>query len=119
LAQLHLILSSTRHPDDFPWASLPAVRLIDLIYYKYTPDSYKGRGPTGKAIEDVVVQGKPVSSLDLPTLMYATRNWTVHGSLVDSSFRGAPQQYQLYITTITKAVAITLGGYAVALESAL
>jgi hypothetical protein len=119
LTQLHAILSSTRHPDEFPWAPLATIRVIDVIYHKYTPDSYKGRGPVGKAIEDVVVGGRPITSLDLPTLIYATRNWTVHGSLLDSSFRGAPQQYQLYITIITKALAATLGGYAVALEKAL
>ncbi len=119
LKQLHATLSLARQPDAFPWAPLPRVRIIDLIYYKYTPDSYKGRGSAGKAIEEVVIGGKPVSSLDLPTLIYATRNWTVHGSLVDSSFRGAPQQYQLYITTVTKALATTLGGYAAALEKSL
>ena len=119
LAQLHATLSSLRHPDEFPWAPLAEVRIIDLIYYKYTPDAYKGRGPSGQAIEAVVIGGQPVSSLDLPTLIYATRNWTFHGSLIDSSFRGAPQQYQLFITTITKALAATIGGYALALEKVL
>lgn len=119
LAPLHATLSSAREPEEFPWAILQTVRIIDLIYYKYTPDSYRGKGKAGKAIKAVVVDGRPVTSLDLPTLIYATRNWTVHGSLVDSSFRGAPQQYQLYVTTVTKALAATIAGYARALERAL
>ncbi len=91
LAPLHATLGSIRHPDEFPWAALPNVRIVDLIYYKYTPDAYKGLGLSGNAIKNVVVNGDPLTSLDLPSLLYATRNWTVHGSLVDSSFRGAPQ----------------------------
>jgi hypothetical protein len=119
LRPLHTTLTTPRQPKQFPWAALPIVRLIDLIYYKYTPDSYRGKGKAGKAIKEVVVGGKPISSLDLLTLIYATRNWTVHGSLVDSSFRGAPQHYQLYITTVTKALAATISGFALALEAAL
>lgn len=119
LAPLHSTLDSIRQPNQFPWASLAAIRVIDLIYHKYTPDTYKGKGHAAKAVEAVVVGGNPVSSLDLPTVIYAARNWTVHGSLVDSSFRGAPKQYQLFITTVTKALGAVIGGYAIALEAVL
>ena len=119
VAPLHATLDLIRHPNAFPWATIPNVRIIDLIYYKYTPDAYKGLGRPGRAIKDVVLNGDPVTSLKLPSLLYASRNWTFHGSLVDSSFRGSPQQYQFYITAVTKALAEIIGGYAVALESAL
>jgi hypothetical protein len=116
---LHTTLSLARHPDEFPWASVPALRLIDVIYYKYTPDTYKALGAASKAIQKVVVGGNPVNSLDLTALIYSTRNWTFHGSLLNSSFRGAPQQYQLYITTITKALTAIIAGFANALEQAM
>jgi hypothetical protein len=119
LAPLHATLSSIRHPEQFPWAPLASVRVIDLIYHKYTPDSYKGKGKSARTIEAVVLHGQPLTSLDLSTIIYSTRNWTVRGSLVDSSFRGAPQQYHLYITTVTKALAAVIGGYAHALQVAL
>lgn len=119
LAPLHTTLALQRVTTEFPWATLPAVRVVDLIYYKYTPSSYKGKGDAAKAIANVALGNKAVTSLDLPTLIYATRNWTVHGSLLDSSFRGAPQQYQLYMTTITKSLALVLGRFGVVLKLAV
>ncbi len=118
LAPLHTTLSLTRVTNAFPWATLPAVRVIDLIYYKYTPSGYRTKGDAARAIANVATGKKTVSSLDLPTLIYATRNWTVHGALLDSSFRGAPQQYQLYITTITKSLADVLGRFGAVLRAA-
>lgn len=119
LAPLHATLELQRATKEFPWAALPAVRVIDLIYYKYTPSGYKSKGPAARAIADVALGSKSVTSLDLPTLIYATRNWTIHGSLLDSSFRGAPQQYQLYITTITKSLALVTGRFGAVLRSAV
>ena len=117
LIPMQQTLELTRVPRDFPWAPLATVRVIDLIYHKYTPSAYRARGDSARAIRDVVLNGHPVTGLDLPTLLYSTRNWTVHGSLLDSSFRGAPQQYQLYAITATRAVADILGRFASAFRA--
>ena len=119
LAPLHTTLGSVRKPEAFPWAPLASVRIIDLIYYKYTPDFYKGKGETAKAIQKVAVDGDTITSLDLPTILYATRNWMVHGALLDSSFRGAPQQFQLYMTTVTCCLADVLGRFAQVLRGSV
>ena len=119
LAPLHATLGSVRKPKTFPWAPLPEVRLIDLIYHKYTPDLYKTKGATAKAIRAVVVEGKAITSLDLPTIMYATRNWMLHGALLDSSFRGSPKQFQLYMTSVTQGLAEVLGRFAAALRATI
>ena len=116
---LHATLGLVRRPDTFPWASLEAVRIIDLIYHKYTPGLYKTKGETAKAIGAVVVDGKPITSLNLPTIMYATRNWMLHGALLDSSFRGSPQQFQLYMTSVTRCLADVLGRFAQALHATM
>lgn len=116
LTRLQHTLSLVRQPDAFPWAPLTSVRIIDLIYHKYTPDLYKGKGDSARAIQGVVLGGKPITSLDLPVLLYSTRNWTVHGALLDSSFRGDPQQFQLYMTTCTMALANILARFATNLQ---
>lgn len=119
LVPLHAILDRLRVPRDFPWATLPHIRVIDLIYYKYTPDSYKNRGEAAKAIQKVATGVNPVSSLNLPTLIYATRNWTLHGSLLNSSFRGSPKEYQTFMTTIIDAMVTILARTATAINSSL
>ena len=119
LAPLHTTLSLPRNTKEFPWATLSTIRVIDLIYHKYTPSTYRSKGDSARAIEDVVVGSKAITSLDLPTLIYATRNWTIHGSLLDSSFRGAPKQYQLYVPTITRSLAHVIGRFAGSLTTAV
>lgn len=52
LATLHSTLDILRTPDQFPWTSSKHVRIIELIYYKYTPDLYKGMGKAGLAIKN-------------------------------------------------------------------
>lgn len=118
IAPLHRVLQLTRKPDEFPWAPLATVRIIDLIYHKYTPDDYKSLG-AGKAIGKVVNGRAPIGDLDLPTLIYATRNWLVHGALVDSSFRGAPKDFSTYMTCATTALATIIGRACTYLETVL
>lgn len=109
-APLYRVLELQRKPDAFPWAALPKVRIIDLIYYKYTPALYKQKGDSAKAIERVVTAGQPVATLDLPTILYSTRDWLLHGALVDSSFRGSPRDFQDFAAAATKALAWVLKG---------
>lgn len=108
ITPLHTTLLLSRAPDEFPWANISSVRIIDLIFHKYMPDDYKAYGAS-RAVEKVVNGAASVTSLDLPVLLYSTRNWLVHGALVDSSFRGAPRDFSRYMTSATKALAIVIG----------
>ncbi len=84
---------------DFPW--LPSgvtPKLFEVIYYKYTTASEQARG-FGKKLAAASAAGT-ISSVDLPTIIYATRNWHVHGVLLSSSFRGPSKKFELYINTL-------------------
>lgn len=116
LSVLHNTLGLVRVPDAFPWATLPQIRIIDLIYHKYTPDPYKAKGDAGRLVRDIVTGSQPITSLELPSIIYLTRNWTLHGALLNSSFRGSPKQFQRYITTITEVMALVLERSATELE---
>ena len=119
LAPMHRTLGLTRKPEAFPWAPLSSIRIIDLVYHKYTPDMYKSRGAAARRVKDVATGAQPITSLDLPTLIYATRNWILHGALVDSSFRGSPRDYRVFVTAATDALAIIVGRVANALSCVL
>jgi hypothetical protein len=47
------------------------------------------RGIAAKAVATAAGSGN-VSALDLPTLLYAFRNWSVHGNALDGSFGSRP-----------------------------
>jgi hypothetical protein len=109
LKTLHTILDIPMKVKDFPW--LPSgvtPKLFEVIYYKYTTASEQARG-FGKKLAAASAAGT-ISSVDLPTIIYATRNWHVHGVLLSSSFRGPSKKFELYINTINKSLAEVLDG---------
>ncbi len=57
--------------------------------------------------------------LDLPTLIYATRNWNIHRVLLSSSFRGTRKKFNVWIDTVNIALARILEGAVVALQKAI
>jgi hypothetical protein len=109
LKTLHTILDIPMKVKDFPWLP-PGVmpKLFEVIYFKYTTASQQKLG-FGKKLVAASAAGT-ISPVDLPTIIYATRNWHVHGVLLSSSFRGPSQKFELYINTINKALAEILGG---------
>ena len=78
-----------------------SVTTLHALHYKYTPVEIQARG-VGKDIKNALDSGD-YSSLDLPMLIYSMRNWSVHGGIIDSSFRNE-DRFKLYIDTILSAL---------------
>lgn len=62
LPQLHATLTLPRAPKNFPWTSRGALRLIDVIHYKYTPMYYRTCSKTARKIDGIVSSNSPVTS---------------------------------------------------------
>jgi hypothetical protein len=118
LNTLNQILGMAQTPKRFPW--LPAgtpVSVAHAIYYKYTTDREKRRG-VGKKLANAISSGV-YQPIDLPTLIYATRNWTLHGVLLSSSMRGTQKKFLVFIQAINDALIRVLDGAGSALLSKL
>lgn len=82
----------------------------EIIHHKYTrPEDHK-RG-IGRVIA-TALKARTLPVIDGPTLIYGTRNWTVHGVLLTSFFRGSRQKYLTYIANIQLLLAAALAGAA-------
>jgi hypothetical protein len=75
---------------------------LQVLHEKFTPRPYRTKG-VGKTIQDAITSGN-YSLLDLATIVYAMRNWSVHGRLIGSSFRSVPR-FNLFIGTVLAAIA--------------
>ena len=87
LQQLHRLLNepiSTRLPSTITNQS---VSTLQAIYLKYLPSNIPGR--TAQAIQQAVQTGN-ANSLDMPTLIYGFRNWSVHGNALHGCFGSHP-----------------------------
>ncbi|WP_457354184.1 hypothetical protein [Roseateles sp. P5_D6] len=99
LQQLLAIHINTRVPG------VPAgqtVTTLHSLFYKYTPSDVQNMA-TGKVIRNALTSGN-FSALDLPLLIYAMRNWSVHGGIIGSSFR-SDTRFDMYIGTVQMALA--------------
>jgi hypothetical protein len=106
---LHKILGSEIQTKSFPW--LPAGRVTsmwDVIHHKYTVKKQQNLG-VGKEISKAI-HSRNFASLDLSAIIYATRNWNVHGALISSSFRSTPAKFLVYIQTINNSLGQVLQG---------
>lgn len=63
------------------------VTTLSAIFLKYLPNEPKGQ--TAKAIARAAKAGD-AGTLDMPTLLYAFRNWSVHGNALDGCFGSRP-----------------------------
>lgn len=116
--KLHSLLALPMHVQHFPWVAINnPPTILEVIYFKYTVPSEQSRG-LGKKLLHAATTGN-YSSLDLPTLIYATRNWNIHGVLLSSSFRGTRKKFDLWIDTINVALAHILNGSSKALYAAI
>jgi hypothetical protein len=97
----------------------------EVIYSKYMRPEDRTRTIgklIGTAIEQAKAQNGKVSeadridqslpSADGPTVIYAARNWAVHGMLLTSFFRGSKQKYITFIDNITLLLSAALEGAA-------
>jgi hypothetical protein len=90
LQKLHLLLNApitTR----LPITSNHSVSTLQAIYLKYLPSNIRGR--TARAIQNAVQAGN-ANSLDMPTLLYGFRNWSVHGNTLHGCFGSHPGFYE-------------------------
>lgn len=76
------------------------------------------RGGVGRTIMQALASSPP-ADLDIPTIIYAARNWNVHGVLVSSSFRGTRQKYVKFIESIMLVLSEVLARAAADFESRL
>ena len=93
--------------------SLPT---LQILQEKFTPQPYRNKG-VGKTIQSAITSGN-YSLLDLATIIYAMRNWSVHGGLIGSSFRSVPR-FNQFIATIFTALADVHSGVSSALLAEL
>ncbi|MGN8079206.1 hypothetical protein [Variovorax sp. 22077] len=85
---------------------------LQVLHEKFTPRPYRTKG-VGKTIQDAIHSGN-YSLLDLATIVYAMRNWSVHGGLIGSSFRSVPR-FNAFIGTVLSAIADVHAGVSGAL----
>lgn len=115
---LHGLLAVPIEVKHFPWVSAnTSPTILEIIYYKYTVSTEQSR-PFGKMLLQAATTGN-YSMLDLPSLIYATRNWNIHGVLLSSSFRGTQNKFNLWIETVNMALAKVLQGSSVSLLAAI
>jgi hypothetical protein len=87
LQQLHELLNAQTSPRLSHMPIGTNVSTLAAIHMKYLPTH--GRGQTARAIETAANAGN-ANSLDMPTLLYSFRNWSVHGNALDGCFGSRP-----------------------------
>jgi hypothetical protein len=118
LKNLHAILSLPMHVRHFPWSAVNSPpTVLEVIYFKYTVAHEQSRGLGKKLLRAAATSN--YQALDLPTLIYATRNWNIHGVLLSSSFRGTGKKFHLWIDTVNLALARILDAASSAIRTAL
>jgi len=114
LQTLHRLLNTpitTRLPN----TSNHSVSTLEAIYLKYLPNNIKGR--TAKLVQKAVEAGN-ANSLDMPTLLYVFRNWSVHGNTLHGCF-GSHPGFLEYVSLLQETLADVHYGTAKKLRSLL
>jgi hypothetical protein len=96
---VNLLMSHTQLKTPLP--TIPQrtdVRICELICHKYVVQSERRRGVT-KRIYEATIQGD-FAAIDFPALIYAARNWNVHGVLISSSLFTNQKVYLAFVRTI-------------------
>ena len=88
----------------------PLPTMWEVICRKYLTPRDRLRG-LGKKIM-TALQAQKMPTVDGPTLIYATRNWAVHGVLLTSFFRGSRFKFMIYIDNITLLLSAVVRGSA-------
>lgn len=114
LQKLHLLLN-TPIATRLPITSNHSVSTLEAIYLKYLPSNIRGR--TARAIQQAAQAGN-ANSLDMPTLLYGFRNWSVHGNTLHGCFGSDPGFYE-YTCLLQETLADVHHGIASKLNSLL
>ncbi|MEY4530386.1 MAG: hypothetical protein RLZZ156_1107 [Deinococcota bacterium] len=99
--ELHTLLQQITSPRLPNEPSGKSVTVLYALNQKYVPKNAKNYS-TAKKINDAAATNS-LTSLDLPTLIYAFRNWAVHGNALDGAFGGKPR-FEKYIELINCAL---------------
>ncbi|MEG4010395.1 hypothetical protein QUA41_28530 [Microcoleus sp. Pol11C1] len=86
LQKLHRLLN-TPITTRLPSTSNHSVSTLEAIYLKYLPNNIRGR--TAKAMQQAI-EARNANSIDMPTLLYGFRNWSVHGNTLHGCFGSHP-----------------------------
>jgi hypothetical protein len=100
LQRLHLLLN-TPITTRLPSTSNHSVSTLQAIYLKYLPSNLPGH--TARAMQQAVQAGN-ANSLDMPTLLYGFRNWSVHGNTLHGCFGSHPRFYE-YVCLLQETLA--------------
>lgn len=84
-------VSSALYPGDLPV-------MWEVIDQKYSSTLHKIQGLNRKI--RLALQANTVPSLSGPELLYANRNWAVHGMLLSSFLRGTREKFLIYIDAV-------------------
>ena len=114
LQKLHLLLN-TQITTRLPSTSNHSVSTLEAIYLKYLPNNIRGR--TARAMQQAVEAGN-ANSLDMPTLLYGFRNWSVHGNTLHGCF-GSHPGFLKYASLLQETLADVHYGTATKLMSLL
>jgi len=114
LQELHLLLN-TQITTRLPNTNNHSVSTIKAIHLKYLPDNIPGR--TAKAIKEAAEAGN-ANSLNMPTLLYGFRNWSVHGNALHGCFGSRPR-FLKYTSLLQETLADVHYGTATKLMSLL
>jgi hypothetical protein len=87
---------------------------IFAINEKYVPTDARNFG-TGRIVAQAANTGD-LSKLDLPILLYAFRNWSVHGNSIDGSFGGIAK-FEKYVSILIEILADVHQAVSLKLES--
>ncbi|MGO8900091.1 MAG: hypothetical protein ACLQU5_17315 [Isosphaeraceae bacterium] len=80
-----------------------AVTTLHAINEKYVPMNARKRGASAQLLTTAVATGH-FGNIDLPTLLYSFRNWSVHGNVLHGSFGGRPR-FSLYLEQLLESLA--------------
>lgn len=81
--------------------------LAESIKFGYSGSNRLGSPNTHELWKDL-----KNSMLHLPLIIYMTRNWLIHGALLNSGFRGSTQKFVSYLNVVNTALAEILHGAA-------
>jgi|GEM_PF-1315860 len=101
LALAHRILLTSTTPRLPGEPAGTQVTILDAVCRKYLPTT-----PKGKTAQSIAQSAKSnnLLALDLPTLIYAFRNWSVHGNALNGSF-GSRRAFLDYALALEVALA--------------
>lgn len=101
-AALHAILNAPTAPRLPNQQSGVTVSTLFAVDTKYIPAAAKQKGKA-KIVAAAATTGN-LSDLDLPTLLYTFRNWSVHGNALDGGFGSRPRFVE-YVGLLMEALA--------------